>query len=145
MLHKEGLRAEVVDVRAFLGAHFQVERAQQEELIKKVRKGPLASAEGPLFELAEHGLDSGEREAARDLGYSDGDTEREVGIPAGMIDGILPAEQELPHDTMRDKPHPTAGPASKSSGVWKLIALVALLVFVAAMIGLVAGRHAGPR
>jgi serine/threonine protein kinase len=142
VLHREGLRAEVVDVRAFLEKHFQPERVEQEELLKKVRKGPLKGQRAPLFDSAEHGLDSGEREGPRDLAYSDGDTERESGIPGAMVDAIFPSASDTPSYTAADKPQP---PPKPSSGMWKLVLLVALLVFVAAMIGLIAGKVAGPK
>ena len=157
-LHREGLRAEVVDVRSFLLEHFAAEHAEQEEMLARARRGTLSPGDGPIFDHAEHGLDSGETDLLPDPVFLDGDTERDADAMSDREPAATPpAEPELEPDTLRGKtrspiasapllsspPLPAVAPPEKRSSPWLLALVVAIAVFAAAMIGLYTGRHAG--
>jgi len=158
-LHREGLRAEVVDVRAFLLTHFAPEHADQEALLSRVRRGTLEPSDKPIFDHAEHGLDSGQTDLPKDPVFIDDDTERDSTATSESKRALAATtpEPDLEPDTLRGKtktpllsppllsspPLPAATPPSRGTSPFLIAIIVALAVFAAAMIGLVMGRHTG--
>ena len=103
-LHKDGLRAEVVDIRTFLTEHFPGERHEQEELVARVRQGG-APGDAPIFAQAEHGLDSEDDGVAPALvanpAFLEGDT---------APDPYAPAHDEAPAPASPTVHEPPASP-----------------------------------
>jgi eukaryotic-like serine/threonine-protein kinase len=148
-LHKQGLRAEVVDVRAFLEQHFAPERAEQEALIGRVRGADESLDRTPLFQRAEHGLDSGREEPPLEIGYTDDDTTRES--PPMMTPPVEHAPIGVPSAPSLDAAAITGPQPPLLSEVlpavrarWPYVVAIVLLIAIAALIGLYFGRLRRP-
>lgn len=138
-LHREGLRAEAIDLRAFLEKHFARERGEHEDLLQRVRQGTLASSsQSPLFEHAEHGLDSKDEHALPERGET---APPEAG---GFIEGDTQPDRQVPaHDGIAAEPYaaPSAPePPRSSARVWPWI-LLGVLLLGAAIGGVVLGKR----
>lgn len=138
-LHREGLRAEAIDLRMFLDKHFEPERREHEELLQSIRLGRLApSGQTPLFEHAEHGLDSRDEHALPPPTFIEGDTQPDSQIPAHESnDAEHPVAALLPQAAAA----PSTAAAKKSGSWWPWILLLVVLVIAIAVLGILVGKR----
>ena len=134
-LHREGLRAEAMDVRSFLAKNFAPEHEAHERLLQRVRQGTYSTRQAPLFRHAAHGLDSNEELLVpTDEPFGDGDTERDLAELVVAADVPVAASQPPTELT-------PALPAKKTSSLRLVVVLVLLALAIALVVGALIGRR----
>ncbi len=128
-LHREGLHAEAIDVRRFLDKHFEPERLDHEALLQKVRRGTISSGTpAPLFQHAEHGLDSKD--------------EHSLPQPSAFVESDTQPDSQVPDHQATFAGAAAAGPRV----VWPWIVLLLVIIVGIAAVGvLVEKRRAQKR